>query len=98
MKCEAARPQLESYFDGELDRAAVDEIEAHLSACSACRAELAALEQLRAAFRMVPRQHAPADLRQRLARAGELPRLESPHILLDRRYPTGSGIGYRGAW
>ncbi len=77
MKCEAVRPQLESYFDGELDRATVDEIEAHLSACAACRAELATLEQLRYALRSAPRHRAPAELRQRLAQAGELPRLDS---------------------
>ena len=77
MRCEAARPLLESYFDGELDRAEVDEIETHLSSCAACRAELAALEQLRAALRAVPRRHAPADLRQRLAQAGDLPRLDA---------------------
>jgi anti-sigma factor (TIGR02949 family) len=77
MKCEAARPQLESYLDGELDRTAVDEIEVHLSTCAACRAELAALEQLRSAVRAVPRQRAPAELRQRLAQTGELPRLDT---------------------
>lgn len=87
MKCEAARPLLESYFDGELDRAAVDEIEAHLSSCAPCRAELAALEQLRATLRSVPRQLAPAELRQRLAQAGDLPRLESA--------PRGA---LRGGW
>ena len=43
MRCEAARPLLEPYLDGELDRAAVDELESHLSGCAACRAELAAL-------------------------------------------------------
>src|SRR4051812_20722239 len=74
MKCEAARPLLESYLDDELDRAAVDEIEAHLSTCAACRTELDALEQLRSAVRAVPRHRAPAELRQRLARAGELQR------------------------
>ncbi len=78
MKCDAARPLLESYLDGELDRAAVDEIEAHLSTCAACRAELAALEQLRTALRAAPRHRAPAELRQRLAQAGDLPRLEAP--------------------
>jgi anti-sigma factor RsiW len=87
MKCEAARPLLESYLDGELDRGAVDEIEAHLSTCAACRAELAALEQLRSAMRAVPRHRAPAELRQRLAQAGELPRLE-----------TAARGAHRGHW
>ena len=65
MKCEAARPLLESYLDGELDRAAVDELESHLSTCAACRAELAALERLRTTLRAAPRHRAPADLRRR---------------------------------
>lgn len=77
MKCEAALPLLESYLDGELERAAVDEIETHLSSCAACRAELAGLEQLRSALRAVPRHRAPAQLRQRLAQAGELSRFET---------------------
>lgn len=87
MKCEVARPLLESYLDGELDRAAVDEIEAHLSTCAACRGELAGLEQLRGALRAVPRHRAPAQLRQRLAQAGDLPRLETA--------PRGA---FRGGW
>jgi anti-sigma factor RsiW len=77
MKCEAARPLLEAYLDGELDRAAVEGIEAHLSTCAACRAELSALERLRSAVRAVPRRRAPEELRQRLARTGELPRLDT---------------------
>ena len=78
MKCDAARQQLASYLDGELDRAAVDEIEAHLPTCGGCRAELAALEQLRNALRAAPRLRAPAQLRRRLAQMDELPRLGAP--------------------
>jgi anti-sigma factor RsiW len=78
MKCEAAHPLLEGYLDGELDRAAVDGIEAHLSTCAACRTELTALEKLRTAMRAAPRHRAPAELRRRLTQAGELPRLETP--------------------
>jgi anti-sigma factor RsiW len=78
MKCEAARPLLESYLDGELDRAAVDEVEAHLGTCAACRAELAVLETLRGAIRARPRQRAPADLRARLSAIDDLPALEAP--------------------
>jgi anti-sigma factor RsiW len=77
MKCEAARPLLESYLDGELERTAVDEIENHLAGCAACRAELAALEELRGALRALPRERAPADLRARLSAIGELP-VEAP--------------------
>jgi anti-sigma factor (TIGR02949 family) len=68
-----AREHLEAYLDGELDRATLDELEAHLPGCADCQTELAALERLRAALRAVPRQRAPAQLRHRLATA-ELPR------------------------
>ena len=78
MKCEEARPGLEAYLDGELDRAAVDEIEAHLSTCAACRAELAALEQLRTALRSASRHRAPAELRARLADVAHSPVAEAP--------------------
>jgi anti-sigma factor RsiW len=43
-----------------------------------CRAELAALEQLRNALRAAPRLRAPAQLRRRLAQMDELPRLGAP--------------------
>jgi anti-sigma factor (TIGR02949 family) len=81
MKCEAARPQLEAYLDGELDRAAGDELEAHLATCVACRAELASLEHLRGALRSLPGHRAPPELRARLI-ASDLPALQSrpaPH-------------------
>jgi anti-sigma factor (TIGR02949 family) len=87
MKCETARPRLEAYLDGELDRGAVDEIEAHLTTCSACRAELAALERLRGTLRALPRHRAPPDLRQRLVEAGQLPQFESR-----------PGAGFRAGW
>jgi len=85
MKCEAARSLLESYLDGELNRAAVDELERHLANCAACRAELAALEELRGALRALPRQPAPAELRARLAAIGERPTVDSP-----RAAPAGT--------
>lgn len=78
MNHEAAKASLESYLDGELDRAAVDELEAHLTTCSACRAELAALEALRGALRAIPKQRAPAGLRARLAAVSDLPASDAP--------------------
>jgi len=78
MKCEAARLLIEPYLDGELDRAAVDEIEAHLTICAACRATLATLEELRGALRALPRERAPAELRARLMNIGEARAPESP--------------------
>jgi anti-sigma factor RsiW len=73
MNHETAGAQLEAYLDGELDRAAVDELEAHLTTCATCGSELAALEQLRGALRALPKQPAPADLRARLTAVGDLP-------------------------
>jgi anti-sigma factor (TIGR02949 family) len=91
MNCEKARPQLEAYLDGELDRGAVDEIEAHLPTCAACRAELSILENLRGAIRSLPRHRAPAELRRRLLEASELPRAGSA--------PTGfRQASFRTGW
>lgn len=78
MNHEAAKAQLEAYLDGELDRAAVDELESHLGTCATCRAELAALEALRGALRALPRHRAPADLRAKLAGIEALPALQAP--------------------
>ena len=72
MKCSSTAQQLEAYLDGELDRATVDEIEAHLTGCAACRARLATLEELRGAIRSVPRHRAPPQLRERLLAADEI--------------------------
>lgn len=77
MNCEAARPQLEAYLDGELDRTTVGELESHLATCVACRAELASLEALRGALRALPRHRAPADLRAQLASLGDAPVMET---------------------
>jgi anti-sigma factor RsiW len=82
MKCETTRPQLGAYLDGEMERAALDEIEGHLTACTACRAELGALEELRVALRGIPRHRAPAELRRRLAQAVEPLPLERPRSRL----------------
>jgi anti-sigma factor RsiW len=72
MTCDAARELLHPYLDGELDRAAVGEIEAHLAGCAACRSELASLEQLRASIRQAPRYQAPRALREQLRSLHEL--------------------------
>jgi anti-sigma factor RsiW len=78
MKCEAAKPLLESYLDGELERDAVDDLESHLAGCAACRAELAALEALRGALRAIPKRRAPAELRARVAAVSALPGVTAP--------------------
>lgn len=55
------------YFDGELDAAATRAFEDHLDHCEECRAALVELDQLRRELRdAVPRERAPADLRERV--------------------------------
>ncbi|HKQ12502.1 MAG TPA: zf-HC2 domain-containing protein [Steroidobacteraceae bacterium] len=73
MNCDEARRLLEAYVDRELDRAAVDEIEAHLTSCERCRVELAALEALHSRIAQAPRYKAPPELRRRLEALDELP-------------------------
>lgn len=64
--CDSVRDLLHPYLDGELDRAAVDELEMHLANCSFCRDELASLEHVRSQVRQAPRFRAPRRLREQL--------------------------------
>jgi anti-sigma factor RsiW len=64
--CEAARPELNAYVDGELapeDRAV---IERHLAGCAACRAEVELLRLVMHALRQAPRPEPSEAMRQRL--------------------------------
>lgn len=67
MDCSSARDLLALYFDGELDRAAGREFEAHLDDCDDCRAALIELDALRRTLRAdLPRYAAPQTLRERI--------------------------------
>ncbi|WP_347262142.1 zf-HC2 domain-containing protein [Rudaea sp.] len=67
MDCKTAQDTLPLYFDGELDRAAGREFEAHLDACPDCRAALIELDALRTTLRRdAPRHVAPELLRKRI--------------------------------
>jgi mycothiol system anti-sigma-R factor len=67
MDCRTALPLLHAYLDGELERASVNDVEAHLERCPDCARELASLEALRKTVREgAPRHAAPAALRARL--------------------------------
>lgn len=70
MECDAARPRLEAYLDGELgepDRAALRE---HIAGCAECGPEMAALERLRRGVReAAPAYRAPAALRAQIRTA-----------------------------
>ena len=73
MNCDEARRLLDAYFDRELERSAVDEIEMHLERCEHCRSELAALEELHARLARAPRYKAPPALRRQLETLTDLP-------------------------
>ena len=73
MNCEQAGRLLEAYFDRELDRSTVDEIEIHLANCERCRTELAALEELHTRIAAAPRYRAPSALRRQLAELEDFP-------------------------
>lgn len=58
---------LHAFADNELDARSSLELEAHLATCQGCRAELAAIREVKAALSAQPLAYeAPASLRQRL--------------------------------
>jgi len=101
MDCKAAAPMLHAYVDGELDRAAVDEIEEHLERCEQCARELASLQALRNVVREgTPRHAAPASLRAQLQAIGEVPEPASGQLSdqgLQKRRPTNAAAVPRWA-
>ena len=67
MTCDEAEILLHALIDNELDASHAREVEAHISACPRCAAELAAYRQMREAMTKADlRYTAPASLRQRL--------------------------------
>ena len=100
MSCETFRVQLHAYLDGELDRPALDEVEAHLETCPACRRDLGELEQLRDRVRSAPRHAAPAELRKRIQGTEQLSdfapnpkRWTAPRWALAASLLTGIALG-----
>jgi len=82
MDCSSARDLLAPYFDGELDRAASREFEAHLDDCADCRAALIELDALRRTLRTdLPRYATPQALRERI-------RAETPKPVAARLRPS----------
>jgi anti-sigma factor RsiW len=70
--CKAYAVELSAYFDGELEGRALQDIEAHLTGCDACRNTLDRLTRLRVALHAMTRPHRRhgsilEDLRARLA-------------------------------
>ncbi len=54
--------QLSAYLDGELTAQEADEVRAHLADCTACRADLAQLQSVKALLGHLPERFAPPDL------------------------------------
>lgn len=88
MDCNDARRLLPAEVDGELGVRESAELEAHLSACASCRAELAAQKALREAIgRQATYFHAPDELRERISAS-----LSPPAAV---RTPTPSRAGWQ---
>jgi len=79
MNCDDVEKLLHGYMDGELDAVTNQSIEAHLSTCSHCRAELAGFRELRGGLRQAALyDRAPAALATRVrVEARRLPDLTS---------------------
>jgi len=62
LSCGELREALQDYVDGALPPAEAAEVERHLEACNACRAELAFIRAIDAALSESPVERAPAGL------------------------------------
>ena len=92
MQC-AESLRVQAYFDGELDALAAADIERHSEGCSACRALLEDLRQVRAALREeLTYRSAPPALRARISRS--LDSLDKEKMAARRR----AGPFWRGAF
>ena len=84
---------LNDYVDGRLDPREVDRVERHLEDCDACRERVAAITELSARLRRLPRGIAPRrDLREGIHR--RLAQVDSPtRAGRESASPAGPGIG-----
>jgi len=83
MSCEHVRSRLDDQLDGELGSRESEEVRRHLAECSGCRAELAALEELRRRVEGLPVALAPSrdlwpGIAARLARPAAASAARSP--------------------
>src|SRR5580692_8750722 len=70
MNCQQAKPLIDPYADGELEAAAVLELEQHLQSCSACGIAWRNLQSLKKALKQDALYFAaPEELRQRIKSA-----------------------------
>ena len=67
MNCDEANVMMHALIDGELDARHAREVEAHIASCSACAAQMRALQDMRSAMRAADLRHtAPAGLREKI--------------------------------
>lgn len=74
MRCEECQPQVEDYFDGELDERTIELVAEHLSACAACASLYRKLEgehDLYLRYECESPEPAPAFWKNVMARAAE---------------------------
>jgi len=77
MNCQQAKPLIDPYADGELDAAAILELEQHLQSCSACGVALRNLQSLKKTLKQDALYFtAPEELRRRIQ--SELPSPPKP--------------------
>jgi anti-sigma factor RsiW len=65
-ECEAARPELNAYVDGELALEERTVVERHLEGCADCRAQVELLRLVRQSLRLAARPEPSEAMRQRL--------------------------------
>jgi len=74
MTCEEARVLVHALADGELDAGHAREVEAHVTQCADCAAELAAAREMTGVLRVEPLRFAvPPSLRAKIDRAVPIP-------------------------
>jgi len=66
MNCEDAQAHIQSWLDGDLSAAALNEARGHIDKCPNCRSELADYAALQNALRALPAPAPPPDLTERL--------------------------------
>lgn len=103
MNCSDWNENLHDHLDGTLAPADTRALEAHLAACPACRTQLAALRDLRAAAQALPREIAPArdlwpDLETALAPRPAARLLAFPAVWLKFAACLAVTLGVAAAW
>src|SRR3954449_2802373 len=70
LHCDEALDLLEPFLDGDLSPAESARLQAHLSGCAACAAELALARRVQAGLRALPQPDCPPELLARVLAAG----------------------------